>query len=122
MKMIKQRLMGLGLVAISALVVLMASGGTTPEDQDATAAVLIGPLGLYMMFTKTYILYDGEPVEEEPEEEPDPWAPSSETGALPHPLYPFIESPFYEQLYREETRTRQGKESSRPRASSRGRT
>ena len=50
MKMIKQRLMGLGLVAISALVVLMASGGTTPEDQDATAAVLIGPLGLCCSF------------------------------------------------------------------------
>ena len=122
MKMIKQRLMGLGLVAISALVVLMASGGTTPEDQDATAAVLIGPLGLYMMFTKDYVLYDGEPLEEEPEEGPDPWAPSSETGALPHPLYPIIESPFYESLHREETRTSQGKESSRPRASSRGRT
>lgn len=122
MKMIKQRLMGLGLVAISALVVVLASGGVSPEDQDATAAVLIGPLGLYMMFTKDYVLYDGDPIEEEPEEEPDPWAPSSESGALPHPLYPFIESPFYESLYREETATWQERESSRPRASSRGRT
>lgn len=64
MKMIKQRLMGLALVAISAFVVVLASGGTTPEDQDATAAVLIGPLGLYMIFTKQYILYDGEPLED----------------------------------------------------------
>lgn len=38
----------------------MARGGKTPEDSDATAAFLTGPLGLYMLLSKTYILYDGE--------------------------------------------------------------
>ena len=64
MKMRKQRLMGLALVAIAALVVVLASTGETPEDRDATAALLIGPLGVYMMATKEYVLYDGD---EEPE-------------------------------------------------------
>lgn len=65
MKMRKQRLMGLALIAIAALVVALASTGETVEDRDATAAVMIGPLGLYMMFTKEYVLYDGEPAEPE---------------------------------------------------------
>lgn len=122
MKMIKQRLIGFVLVLIAVLVVVMAStGGPSPEDQDATTAVLIAPLGLWMMFTKSYVLYDGEPVEtQEPKEEPDPWAPSSPTAILPHPLYPF-ESPFYEQLYREEKTPCQEKESSKPRKSRAGR-
>ena len=47
-------------MAISVLVVLLTSSGTTPEDQDAAAAVLLAPLGIYMMVTRTYILYDGE--------------------------------------------------------------
>lgn len=46
MKMRKQRLIGFGLVLIAVLVTVMASmGGPSPEDQDATAAVLIGPPG-----------------------------------------------------------------------------
>lgn len=71
MKMRKQRLMGVALVAIAAFVVLMASTGKTPEDRDATAALLVGPLGLYMVFTKEYVLYDGadqEPAEDEQDE------------------------------------------------------
>lgn len=104
MKMRKQRLMGLALALMAVLVIMMAStGGSSPEDSDVTVALLVGPLGLYMLFTKNYILYDGELIEaQEPRAEPDPWAPSSPTAILPHPLYPF-ESPFYEQLYREET-------------------
>ena len=60
MKMRKQRLMGLAMLAITALILVMARGGKTPEDSDATAAFLTGPLGLYMLLSKTYILYDGE--------------------------------------------------------------
>lgn len=60
MKMRKQRLMGLAMLAITALILVMARGGRTPEDSDATAAFLTGPLGLYMLLSKTYILYDGE--------------------------------------------------------------
>ena len=67
MKMRKQRFMGVILVAIAALVVLLASTGRTDEDRDATAALFIGPLGLYMVFTKEYVLYDGE--DQEPAED-----------------------------------------------------
>lgn len=70
MKMTKQRLMGFALVVISVLVLLLASTGETPEDRDATAMLLTLPLGVYMMVTKQYVLYDGEgPVEEEDENE-----------------------------------------------------
>ena len=64
MKMRKQRLMGLAMLAITALILVMARDGKTPEDSDATAALLTGPLGLYMLLSKTYILYDGEEPEE----------------------------------------------------------
>lgn len=64
MKMRKQRLMGLAMLVITALILVMARGGKTPEDSDATAALLAGPLGLYMLLSKTYILYeDKEPKE-----------------------------------------------------------
>ena len=43
MKMRKQRLMGVGLLAISWLVLLLACTGESPEDQDATAALLVLP-------------------------------------------------------------------------------
>ena len=69
MKMRKQRCMGLVLVLLSLLVVKMASTGTTPEDSDATVTVLLGPLGIYMMVTKQYILYDGEEANSEPNTE-----------------------------------------------------
>ena len=67
MKMTKQRLMGFALVAISILLLLLASTGETLEERDATAVlIIILPLGLYMTVTKNYMLYDGEePVIEE---------------------------------------------------------
>ena len=57
MKMRKQQYMGVALVVISWLILLMALTGKTPADQDATAAALLLPLGLYMIFTEHYILY-----------------------------------------------------------------
>lgn len=51
MKMRKQRLMGLAMLAITALILVMARGGRTPEDSDATAAFLTGPLGLYRVIS-----------------------------------------------------------------------
>lgn len=70
MKMTKQRLMGFALVAISILLLLLASTGETLEERDATAVlIIILPLGLYMIVTKNYMLYDGEePVIEEENE------------------------------------------------------
>lgn len=121
MNMRKQRLMGVALIVIAWFVLLLAcNGGENPEDRDATAALLVAPLGLYMLYSDTYLLYDDE-VMEEGLEELDPWAPSSAAEALPHPLYPY-ESPLYNQLYREESTAWQENESSRPRASSPGRT
>jgi hypothetical protein len=58
MKMRKQRLMGAGLVVITWLLLLLACTGTTPEEQDATAALLTFPIGLYMLYSDTYVLYD----------------------------------------------------------------
>lgn len=60
MKMTKQRLTGLALVVISVLMLLLASNGETLEERDATAVLLTLPLGVYMMVTKQYVLYDGE--------------------------------------------------------------
>lgn len=105
MKMRKQRFMGVALVAIAALVVLLASTGETPEDQDATAALLVGPLGLYMIFTKNYVLYGGEP-EAKARDEPEPGDRAITT--TPDTT--------------EGVRTWQEKESSSPRVSERGRT
>ena len=51
MKMRKQRLMGLAMLAITALVLVMARGGRTPADSAATAAFLTGPLGLSLIHT-----------------------------------------------------------------------
>lgn len=41
----KQRLMGLGLVLLCALTALVTEG-------DLTVALLFGPVGIYLMFTK----------------------------------------------------------------------
>ena len=60
MKMRKQRLMGVGMLVISAFIFALASTGETAEDQDGTALLITFPLGVYMLVSKTYILYDGE--------------------------------------------------------------
>lgn len=54
--LITQKLMGLGLLAISAIVILIASTGTTIEDRDATVVVFTLPLGLYMLFCKDVVI------------------------------------------------------------------
>ena len=56
-KRTEQRLMGIGLLLICAFVLWMCSTGVTPEDQDATAVVLLAPLGLWMLFTKEIVIY-----------------------------------------------------------------
>lgn len=68
-KMTKQRLLGLTLVALSALLIALASQGKTVEDRDVTAVILLLPLGIYALVTKEYIFYDGDAeAGEEPEQ------------------------------------------------------
>jgi hypothetical protein len=55
--MIKQRLLGLAFIAISAAILLLASTGQTVEDRDATAVLLTLPLGIYALVTKEDLLY-----------------------------------------------------------------
>lgn len=57
MKMRKQRHMGAALVVFSWLILLLGVTEASFIDQDTTAAVLLLPLGLYMIFTEQYILY-----------------------------------------------------------------
>ena len=56
MKMRKQRHMGAALVVLSWLILLLAATRANPIDQGATAVVLLLHLGLYLIFTKHYIL------------------------------------------------------------------
>lgn len=56
-KRTEQKLMGLALLIICGFVLWLCSTGTTPEDQDATAVVLLAPLGLWMLFTKEIVIY-----------------------------------------------------------------
>ncbi len=56
-KRAEQKLMGVGLLLICAVVLWLCSTGTTPDDQDATAVVLLAPLGLWMLFTKEIVIY-----------------------------------------------------------------
>ena len=40
--------MGLAMLGITVLILLMARSGRTPEDRDATAFLLTGPLSPYI--------------------------------------------------------------------------
>lgn len=53
---IQQRLMGLGLIIISVIVVLMASKGVTVEDRDCTCLLFTVPVGLTLLFSKKLII------------------------------------------------------------------
>lgn len=55
-KMIKQKLMGLGVLACCALALWLCSTGVTLEDRDATAVVLLVPLGLYIVFSREIVI------------------------------------------------------------------
>lgn len=50
--MLQQRLIGLLMLVLCGFILWMCSTGQTVEDQDATAVLLIAPLGLYMLFSK----------------------------------------------------------------------
>lgn len=52
-KLMEQKLMGLVLLVICAFVLWLCSTGTTPEDQDATAVVLLALWGCGCCSQKT---------------------------------------------------------------------
>lgn len=52
-----QKLYGLALIAMSAIMLYIASQGVTVEDRDATAVLLTAPLGLYLLFTRKIAIY-----------------------------------------------------------------
>lgn len=56
-KLAIQKLYGLALIAISAILLYIASHGVTVESRDATAVLLILPLGLYLLFTRKIAIY-----------------------------------------------------------------
>jgi hypothetical protein len=55
-RLIIQKLMGLGLLAVCALIVLMACNGRTVEDRDCTAILLFAPMAFYLLFTKEVVI------------------------------------------------------------------
>lgn len=56
-KLIMQKVMGLVLLLICGVVIMMASTGANPADKDVTPILLLGPLGLYLIFTKHIVIY-----------------------------------------------------------------
>ncbi|MBR4894006.1 MAG: hypothetical protein IKZ36_02265 [Kiritimatiellae bacterium] len=51
----RQKRWGIFLIAMSLVIILIASTGGSLEDRDCTAALLFLPLGLYFFFTKTLL-------------------------------------------------------------------
>lgn len=56
-KLIIQKLMGFGMLAICALMVLMAYYGKTVEDRDCTAILILAPTALYLLFVKRIVVF-----------------------------------------------------------------
>lgn len=56
-KILEQRIIGLVLLVCCVLALWLCSTGTTPQDQDATAVLLIVPIGFWMLFTKEIVIY-----------------------------------------------------------------
>lgn len=54
---IQQILMGIALLIICGCIIQMARTGLTVEDRDITPVLLLGPMGLYFVFTKKKIIY-----------------------------------------------------------------
>ncbi len=53
-----QKLVGIGVLIICVGIILTALSGTTTADRDATPALLLAPLGLFLLFTrKVYLIF-----------------------------------------------------------------
>lgn len=51
-QLLKQRLVGVCLLLICAIVVVIALSGHSPAEKDATPVLLLAPLGGYLLFTR----------------------------------------------------------------------
>jgi len=51
-----QKIIGIGFIILSVFVIMIASTGNSVEEKDITPILLFIPIGLYMIFTKKYIL------------------------------------------------------------------
>ena len=56
-KMLEQKLMGIGMILVSLVVIYMAATAIVPGDSDATAAVIFLPIGLYLMLSRKVVIY-----------------------------------------------------------------
>jgi len=54
--MIRQKLIGLAILALCALLLWVCSTGVTPEDRDGTAVLLLAPMGFYLIFSKDVVI------------------------------------------------------------------
>lgn len=56
-KILEQRLYGIGIILLCALALLVASTGTSIEDRDCTAVLLILSLGIYSLFSRKVVIW-----------------------------------------------------------------
>lgn len=56
-KLLEQKLLGILMLACCVVALVLCSTGTTIEDRDCTAVVLLAPLGLWMIFSKRILIY-----------------------------------------------------------------
>lgn len=54
--LIKQKLIGVLMLLITAVIVWLACSGKTPEDKDATAILLTLPLGIFLLFSRRVVI------------------------------------------------------------------
>lgn len=54
-KILAQRFYGVCIILFCALIVWIASNGTSMEDRDCTAVLFLLPLGIYTLFTKKIV-------------------------------------------------------------------
>lgn len=57
-KLFIQKLMGLGILAISVFVIWLAANGETVEERDITPVLFMIPLGISLLFSKEILLLD----------------------------------------------------------------
>ena len=56
-KLLEQKLYGMLMIAMSIVVLCIASHGKTFMDRDATAVLIFAPLGFYLLFTRKVVIY-----------------------------------------------------------------